>query len=56
MIKQKEKWEKAEKLIPGGVNSSTRLTQAIGPPFYVSNGKGSSVTGIDDNEYINMNK
>jgi glutamate-1-semialdehyde 2,1-aminomutase len=54
MITQKEQWERAKKLLPGGVNSSTRLNQAIGTPFYVSNGKGSRVIGIDGNEYIDM--
>ncbi len=54
MITQREQWERAKKLLPGGVNSSTRLNQAIGTPFYVSNGKGSRVTGIDGHEYIDM--
>jgi glutamate-1-semialdehyde 2,1-aminomutase len=54
MITQKEQWEKAKKVLPGGVNSSTRLNKAIGTPFYVTHGKGSRVTGIDGNEYIDM--
>jgi len=51
---QKEQWEKAKKVLPGGVNSSTRLNKAIGTPFYVTHGKGSRVTGIDGKELIDM--
>jgi glutamate-1-semialdehyde 2,1-aminomutase len=54
MITQKHQWEKAKKVLPGGVNSSTRLNKAIGTPFYVTHGKGSRVTGIDGKELIDM--
>ena len=54
MITQNEHWEKAKKLLPGGINSSTRLNKAIGTPFYVSHGKGSRITGIDGKEYVDM--
>lgn len=54
MTTQKEQWERAKKLLPGGVNSSTRLNRAIGTPFYVSHGNGSRITGIDGNEYVDM--
>lgn len=51
---QSEHFEKAKKVMPGGVNSSTRFNRAIGSPFYVKSGRGSRVTAIDDSEYIDM--
>jgi glutamate-1-semialdehyde 2,1-aminomutase len=54
MITQEEHWNRAKKLLPGGVNSSTRFNRAIGTPFYVSHGNGGRVTGIDGNEYVDM--
>ena len=54
MISQEEQYKKAAKVIPGGVNSSTRFNKAISKPFYVSGGKGSKVTGVDGKEYIDM--
>jgi glutamate-1-semialdehyde 2,1-aminomutase len=54
MISQQEQYNKASKVIPGGINSSTRFNKAIGSPFYVSHGKGSRVTGVDGKEYIDM--
>jgi glutamate-1-semialdehyde 2,1-aminomutase len=45
--------ERAEKLIPGGVNSPVRAFGSVGgdPPFIVR-GKGSHVWDADENEYI----
>jgi glutamate-1-semialdehyde 2,1-aminomutase len=54
MISQNEQFNKAAKVMPGGVNSSTRFNKAIMMPFYVSHGKGSKVTGVDGREYIDM--
>lgn len=54
MISQKEQFEKASGVMPGGVNSSTRFNKAIMMPFYVSDGKGSKVRGVDGKEYIDM--
>lgn len=43
-------FEKAKKLIPGGVNSPVR---AFNPyPFFVKKAKGSRIIDVDDNEYI----
>jgi len=43
----------ARELIPGGVNSPVRAFAAVGgrPPF-IKSGKGSSITDIDGNSYI----
>ena len=45
--------ERAESMIPGGVNSPVRAFQAVGgdPPFIVR-GKGSHIWDADENEYI----
>src|SRR3954470_19704838 len=45
--------ERAEKLIPGGVNSPVRAFKSVGgdPPFIVR-GDGSHMWDADDNEYI----
>src|ERR1700751_6010113 len=47
--------ERAEKLIPGGVNAPVRAFKAVGgdPPFIVR-GKGSHIWDADENEYIDF--
>lgn len=48
--KSKQEYEKARKLIPGGVNSPVR---AIKPyPFYAAAAKGSKLYDIDGNEFL----
>jgi len=47
-------YNKARRVLPGGVNSSTRLNRAIGTPFYAARGHGSRVTGIDRRTYVDM--
>ena len=45
--------ERAEKMIPGGVNSPVRAFQAVGgDPLFIVRGKGSHVWDADENEYI----
>ncbi len=46
-------FEKAQKLIPGGVNSPVRAYRSVGgnPPF-IARGQGSHLWDIDGNEYI----
>src|ERR1700751_1554209 len=45
--------QRAESIIPGGVNSPVRAFQAVGgdPPF-ILRGKGSHIWDADENEYI----
>src|SRR3954467_5966159 len=45
--------ERAEKLIPGGVNSPVRAFRSVGgdPPF-IARGEGSHIFDVDGNEYI----
>lgn len=54
MTTQTEHYERAKRVMPGGVNSSTRLNQALHMPFYASRGKGSRVWDIEQREYIDM--
>lgn len=46
-------FEKACKLMPGGVNSPVRAFRAVGgDPLFISRGEGSKVFDVDGNEYI----
>lgn len=54
MARQTQHYTKASLVLPGGVNSSTRLNKAIQMPLYISKAKGSRVTDLNGNEYIDM--
>ncbi len=46
-------FEKAEQLMPGGVNSPVRAFKSVGTPaIFMSRGEGSRIYDIDGNEYI----
>ena len=46
-------FEKAKKLIPGGVNSPVRAFKAVGgTPLFIKKGNGSRLTDEDGNEFI----
>jgi len=47
-------YEKARRVLPGGVNSSVRMNRAIGTPFYVSRAAGSRITDLEDRSFIDM--
>jgi glutamate-1-semialdehyde 2,1-aminomutase len=48
-------YQKALKLIPGGVNSPVRAFKAIGiPPTFIDRAKGSKIWDVDGNEYIDF--
>ena len=53
-IEQSRKLQKrAEKLIPGGVNSPVRAFRSVGAdPLYITRGQGSHIWDADGNEYI----
>lgn len=51
--KSDKAFELASKFIPGGVNSPVRAFRALDRnPVFLDNGKGSIITDIDGNEYI----
>lgn len=54
MTSATDHYERAKQVLPGGVNSSTRLNKALGMPFYASRGKGSRVWDIEGREFIDM--
>lgn len=48
-------FKKACEIIPGGVNSPVRAFKSVGgQPILISKGKGSKITDIDGNEYIDF--
>ncbi len=51
--KSKEAFLQAEKSIPGGVDSPVRAFGAVGGnPVFIESGKGSKITDIDGNTYV----
>jgi len=51
----KDHHERAKRVLPGGVNSSTRVNQALGTPFYASHASGSQVWDIQHRQFLDMN-
>jgi len=51
--RSKALFEKAQKIIPGGVNSPVRAFKSVGGnPIFIKKGKGSKIWDVDGNEYI----
>jgi glutamate-1-semialdehyde 2,1-aminomutase len=51
--KSHELFQKALKLMPGGVNSPVRAFRAVGgDPVFIAGGKGSSIVDVDGRSYI----
>lgn len=51
--KSKQLYEKAKKILPGGVNSPVRAFKSVGgTPVFINKGFGSKIYDIDGNEYI----
>jgi len=53
-LSTEEHFAKAKQVLPGGVNSSTRVNLALGTPLFVSQSQGSRITNIDGRELIDM--
>jgi glutamate-1-semialdehyde 2,1-aminomutase len=48
-----ELYQRAQGLLPGGVNSPVRAMRAIGrDPIFIASGSGPNITDVDGNEYI----
>lgn len=45
-------WERASKVMPGGVNASARLNGALGHPLFFARGEGAYLYDVDGNRYI----
>ncbi len=53
--KSTSEFQRASKIIPGGVNSPVRAFKSInGKPIFIDKAKGSKITDIDGNEYIDF--
>ena len=52
-VKSEQLFQRAQQLIPGGVNSPVRAFRSVGgnPPF-IARGEGSHIFDVDGNEYI----
>ena len=51
----KSLFSKAQKYIPGGVNSPVRTFKAVGGnPLFIRSAKGATMTDVDGNEYIEL--
>jgi glutamate-1-semialdehyde 2,1-aminomutase len=51
--KSKELFQKAVRLMPGGVNSPVRAFRAVGgDPVFMASGQGSRLTDVDGNTYL----
>ena len=48
-------FQKAQKLIPGGVNSPVRACTSVGcDPLFVKKASGSKIIDVDNNEFIDF--
>src|SRR5690554_293172 len=53
--KSRAAFEKAQKLIPGGVNSPVRAFKSVGgDPLFIDRAKGARVWDIDGNSYVDF--
>lgn len=47
-------WERAAKVLPGGVTAAARANAALGRPFYVASAAGPHVTSLDGRRMIDL--
>ena len=53
--KSKKRYKKAQRFIPGGVNSPVRAFKAVGgTPIFIKSAKGAYITDVDGNKYIEL--
>lgn len=53
MTRSGELFDRAKRVLPGGVNSPVRAFRAVGgTPFFVARGRGSRLTDVDGREYV----
>ena len=45
-------WERARKVMPGGVNASARMNKALGHPLFMARGEGAYLYDVDGHRYI----
>ena len=54
MVTREQHYVRARRVMPGGVNSSTRLNQALGTPFFASRAAAGRVWDIEGREFIDL--
>jgi len=53
--KSRQAFAKAQKVIPGGVNSPVRAFRSVGrDPVFIDRGEGAHIWDIDDNRYLDF--
>src|SRR5215510_348826 len=53
--RSRETFERAQRVIPGGVNSPVRACRSVGvEPVFVAQGDGATITDLDGNRYIDL--
>ena len=53
MTRSRELFDRAKRVLPGGVNSPVRAFRAVGgSPFFVAHGHGASLADVDGREYL----
>jgi glutamate-1-semialdehyde 2,1-aminomutase len=53
--RSRETFARAQRVIPGGVNSPVRACRSVGAePVFVAQGDGASITDVDGNRYIDL--
>ena len=53
MTRSRDLFDRAQRVLPGGVNSPVRAFRAVGgTPFFVAHGHGSSLADVDGREYV----
>ena len=53
MTRSSELFDRAKRVLPGGVNSPVRAFRAVGgSPFFVAHGHGASLADVDGREYL----
>ncbi|HTU87833.1 MAG TPA: glutamate-1-semialdehyde 2,1-aminomutase [Solirubrobacteraceae bacterium] len=51
--RSEELYQRARRVLPGGVNSPVRAMRAIGrDPIFIASGRGATITDVDGNEYV----
>lgn len=48
-------WERAQRVLPGGVTASARIHPALGRPFLAERASGGRVRDVDGREYVDLN-
>jgi glutamate-1-semialdehyde 2,1-aminomutase len=53
--RSRETYQRAQRVIPGGVNSPVRACRSVGAdPVFVAQGDGATITDVDGNRYIDL--